>query len=265
MGRRRLSVIVATAGLAFAFLGAGAAIVRAELTANGNLFINFSGEITPRSLPRDHPAPITVFVSGKVRTIAGATPPSLRTIEIAINRKGRLDTRGLPRCRLRELLLATSAEALKACGDARVGTGFYRARTAFPEQARSPSHGKLLAFNASIGGHPAILAHVYGKFPARSVNVIIFRISHASKGDFGTVLTGKLPPGLSRWGYLKGITLRLHRNFVYRGGLHSYLSAPCEAPRGVDEASFNLIYTSLTFDDGRTLAANLSGTCHVQK
>jgi hypothetical protein len=239
--------------------------VQAELTSNGNLFINFNGGIVPRSLPRDEPASIEVRVSGKVKTLSGVTPPSLRTIAIGLNRRGILDTRGLPRCRMRELVVATSAEALGACSDARVGTGFYRARTTFPEQSRSPSHGKLLAFNAVVGGRPAILAHVYGKYPTPSVDVIVFKISHPKKGNFGTVLTGTLPAGLSRWGYLKGISLRLRRNYVFHGRRHAYLAAPCAAPSGLNEATFTFLYTSLAFDDGRTLSATLNGTCHVRE
>jgi hypothetical protein len=239
-------------------------VVEAELTSNGNLFINFNGGIVPKSLPRHEPVPIEVRVSGKVKTLSGVTPPSLRTITIGLNRMGVLDTRGLPRCHMSDLVIATSTEALADCSDARVGTGFYRARTTFPEQSRSPSHGKLLAFNAVVGGRPAILAHVYGKYPFPSVNVIVFKITYPRSGDFGTVLTGTLPAGLTRWGYLKGISLRLRRTYTFHGRRHTYLAAPCATPSGLNEASFTFLYTSLAFDDGRTLSATLNGTCHVR-
>jgi hypothetical protein len=206
------SKLAPVAALGLLLLAGTATTVDGKLVSSGNLFVNFQGGIVPSTLPRSEAAPIEVRVAGKVRTITGAVPPSLSRIEISLNRLGRLDTRGLPRCTMRELVLATSAEALSECSDARIGTGFYRARTTFPEQARTPSHGKLLAFNALVGGHPAILAHVFGKFPTRSVNVIVFRISHPQRGVFGTVLAGALPPGLTRWGYLKGISLRLHRS-----------------------------------------------------
>src|SRR5260221_5168866 len=183
--------------IAIALLGATGAVAEAELSVSGNLFITFNGGIVPGALPRDVPAPITVWISGRVRTLAGEQPPSLREITIALNRNGHLDTRGLPTCRKSEIDAFTSAQALSACGNALVGSGKYRARTTFPEQSRSPSQGRILAFNSTSHGHPVILAQVYGTTPVPSTNVIVFDIRHTS-GKYGTVLTGSMPAGLTR-------------------------------------------------------------------
>jgi hypothetical protein len=244
-------------------LAVTASVVRAELTASGNLFITFEGGIEPEALPRDERAPIAVWIAGRVRTLSGEKPPSLREITIGLNRDGHLETQGLPTCRTDQIDLASSAEALNICRDALVGSGTYRARTTFPEQAQTPSHGKLLAFNAKIGGRPVILGHVYGSDPAPTGDINVFDNTHP-KGTFGTVLEGKLPESLTRWGYLKRISLRLHRTYTYRGERRSYLSAPCPAPGDVAKASFKFAYTSMTFDDGRTLSANLTRTCRVR-
>jgi len=256
---KAMALLAIVAGL----LAATASVVRAELTASGNLFITFDGGIEPEALPRDEPAPITVWIAGQVRTLSGEKPPSLREITIGLNRDGRLETRGLPTCNRNKIDLASSEEALDLCGDALVGTGTYRARTTFPEQSQSPSYGKLLAFNAKVGGRAVILGHVYGDDPAPAGDIIVFDISHP-KGTFGTVLKGTLPESLTRWGYLKRISLRLHRNYTYRGRHRSYLSAPCRAPRDLAKASFKFAYTSMTFDDGRTLSATLTRTCRVR-
>jgi hypothetical protein len=162
-GRVRLGRIAVLASLLF-LLGA-ASIARAEPSASGNLFITFNGGIVPNALPRHDRAPITVWIAGKVRTLAGERPPALRMVTIALNRSGRLETKGLPTCRRGRIEATTSAEALKVCGDALVGSGTYRARSTFPEQARSPTFGKILAFNATTNGHPTILAHVHGTKP----------------------------------------------------------------------------------------------------
>jgi len=251
--------------LAFAFVlfGATASLVRAELSASGNLFITFDGGVTPEVLPRDARAPIGVWISGQVRTLSGETPPSLREVTIGLNRDGRLDTRGLPTCSKEQIDLASSEDALAACADALVGTGKYRARTTFPEQAQSPSHGKILAFNGTIGGRPVILGHVYGSDPAPSTGIIIFKITHPS-GTFGTVLTGTMPETLTRWGYLKRISLELNRTYTYKGERHSYLSAPCRAPGDLNQASFQFAFASMLFDDGRTLSSKLTRTCRVK-
>jgi hypothetical protein len=259
----RFAKVVALLALAIALFGLAASVVEAELTASGNLFITFNGGIVPNALPRNERGPITVWMSGTVRILSGEQPPSLREIKLSLNREGKLDTRGLPTCRKSRILFASSAEALKACRPALVGNGRYKARTTFPEQARTPSSGKILAFNSTINGKPVILAHVYGVSPTVSTDIIVFHIRHPS-GTFGTELSGVMPPGLTRWGYLKQISLSLHRTYTYRGRTHSYLSAPCPAPAGLTEASFPFLYTSLSFEDGRVLSANLTRTCKVK-
>ena len=249
---------------ALTLLAATASVVRGELSASGNLFVTFDGGITPTALPRDERAPIGVWISGTVRTLSGE-PPSLREITIGLNRDGHLDSTGLPRCPKGRIDLASSQEALSRCRDALVGNGTYRARTTFPEQSQSPTHGRILAFNSTVGGRPVILGHVYGHNPVPSTGVVIFQIEHPRQGAFGTVLKGSLPAVLTRWGYLKRIRLSLHRNYVYGGRPRTYLSAPCRAPRGLGRASFRFAFASLLFDDGRELSAKLTRTCRVRE
>jgi hypothetical protein len=257
---RRLLAAVAIAAVA---LVAGAALAGAELSVSGNLFVTFEGGIFPGALPRHALAPVTVRIAGRVRTLSGEQPPSISGITIALNRNGHLDTHGLRTCRKSEIETSSSAKALAACGPALVGSGRYSARSTFPEQARSPTQGKILAFNATSYGHPIILAQVYGTEPVPSTNVIIFRIRHSS-GTYGTILSASPPAGLSRWGYLKRISLSLHRTYTYRGRVHSYLSASCPAPRGLSKASFSFAYASMTFTDSRMLSAKMTRTCTVK-
>jgi hypothetical protein len=115
-----------------------------------------------------------------------------------------------------------------------------------------------------VEGRRAILAHVYGASPIPNSRVFVFRIRRAH-GTFGTVLTAKLPASLNRHGYLKDISLKLRRDFVYRGRRHSYLSAACAAPAGFSSASFPFVRVGMTFSDGRKLASTLIRSCHVQR
>ncbi|HEU4705965.1 MAG TPA: hypothetical protein VFS64_02120 [Solirubrobacterales bacterium] len=240
-----------------------AAAAHAELVERGDLFVRFQGGIFPKALPRHVNAPITVRVDGTIRTLSGEQPPALRFISIAINKGGRIDTRGLPRCRRGELEPATSKQALAACRPALVGEGRYRAALALPEQANFPLQGRVLAFNAVVNGKPAILAQVYGRNPVPNSRVLVFHIHH-SHGTFGTILTASLPVSLNRHGYLKQISLDLRRDFVYRGRTHSYLSAACAAPRGFTSAAFPFVRVGMTFSDGRKLASTLIRSCRVQ-
>jgi hypothetical protein len=239
------------------------AFADAELTAHGDLFVKFSGGIAPTALPRDARAPISVSIDGSVRTLSGTRPPALRRIAIAINRGGRLDPHGLPVCHRTEIEPSSTAEALARCGPALVGGGSYDADVAFPEQSAFPSHGRIVAFNAIVGGQRAILAHVYGTNPVPITRIIVFHIRE-STGTFGTILTGFLPGSLNRYGYLERISLSLHRDFTYKGRLHSYLSAACDAPAGFPGASFPFARASMAFADGRTLSSTLTRSCRVR-
>ncbi len=237
---------------------------RAELVERGDLFVKFSGGISPPALPRERRAPIAIEVAGTIKTLSGSRPPALRQISIAINRNGHLDTTGLPVCHQAQINPASSAVALAECRDALVGEGSYLANTAFPEQETFPSRGHILAFNAVSQGHEAILAHVYTAKPAPITRVIVFHIHHREKGAYGTTLSGSFPVSINRYGYLRRISLNLFRRFKYRGRTHSYLSAPCAAPAGFPGAVFPFAHASMAFEDGRTLSSSLTRSCRVR-
>ena len=167
--------LIATATLLAAF----ASIAGAALTQHGDLFVTFNGGLSPTALPRHTLAPISISVSGTVRTPARHhSPPPLRQIEIALNRSGHLETTGLPICHAAQLEGTTSAQALAACRDALVGSGTYAAQASFPEQSTFPTQGRILAFNGLNEGRQVILAHVYGTNPVPGTSVMTFYIHH---------------------------------------------------------------------------------------
>jgi hypothetical protein len=242
---------------------AGASLAHAELTAHGDLFVKFSGGIAPNALPRHARAPISVSVSGTVRTLSGERPPALREIAIAINSGGELNAHGLPVCHRNQIETTSGEQAMAACGPSLVGEGRYLANTAFPEQPDFPSNGRILAFNAVVDGREAILAHVYGVEPLPIARIIVFKIRR-THGTYGTILTGFLPASVNHYGYIKRISLSLHRDFTYRGQRRSYLSAACAAPPGFKGALFPFARASMTFADNRTLASTLTRSCKVR-
>lgn len=258
-GKRGVALAVLIAACVF-----GVSLANAELIERGDLFVKFDGGIAPNTLPRDVNAPIAVRVDGTIRTLSGDRPPALRWIAIGINRGGRIDTKGLPLCRRSQIEPATSKEALAVCGPALVGEGRYVGAVSLSEQNAFPLQGRILAFNAIVNGQRAILAHVYGSNPVPNSRILVFHI-HNSGGTFRTILTASLPARLNHYGYLKRITLNLRRKFVYRGRVHSYLTAACAAPPGINIAAFPFVRVSMTFSDGRKLASTLTRTCRVRK
>ena len=257
-GRRRAFTLT----LALVLLWAAAA--QAELIERGDLFVRFSGGIAPNALPRHDRAPIAVRVDGTVRTLSGERPPSLRGISIALNRGGRLDSRGLPRCERGRIDPSTTAEALRACRPALVGRGRYLAQVAFPDQEPFALRGRIVAFNARTEeGQEAILAHVYAAKPAPVTRIIVFRI-HRRAGTYGTALRGAIPKSLNHYGYLRRLSLRLRRTYTWRGRPRSYLSAACAAPPGFPGALFPFARAAMRFDDGRRIASTLTRSCRVR-
>jgi hypothetical protein len=259
-GARRLGIVAAVAVL----VAACAAPAFAELAEKGDVFVHFGGGISPRALPRHRLAPIAVRIEGTIRVPAGHRPPSLSRIRIALNRGGRLATRGLRVCRRSRIESATPSQALANCGPALVGSGGIVARTSFVDQSTYLLRGNVLLFNSVAHGRPAILAHVFQSAPAPVTNIIVFEIRRA-RGAFGTVITAGLPPALEHNGYLKSIFLRLQRTYAFRGRARSYLSASCPAPKGFPLATFPFARASMSFDDGRTLSATLIRTCKAKR
>jgi hypothetical protein len=237
--------------------------VGAELVARGDLFVSFEGGLSPQALPRDSVAPITVRIDGTVKTLSGQSPPALREIKIELNRHGVMDTEGLATCALDRIVSTSDAVALNRCQSALVGTGSFLANTNYPEQIEFPTSGRILAFNGVDRGKPVIFAHIYGTKPLASTRVIAFRIKRED-GAYGTVLTGALPPALNRYGFIKNISLKLHRNYRVDGKRHSYLSAGCPAPKGFPGAVFPFARASMSFADGQALTGTLTRSCRVR-
>jgi hypothetical protein len=236
----------------------------ATLRQKGELFLSFSGAIFPRELPRHRLAPVTVALTGKVRTPPGEGEPAVRQIEIAVNRHGVLDTTGLPVCPRQRVDFATTAEALAACRSALVGEGSFAAHIHLGTQVSFPSQGHILAFNARQDGRPVILAHVYGTQPVPITHILVFVIHH-TKGTYATVLSTTLAKSAANRAQVRYLSLVLHRTYAYHGKTHSYLSADCPAPKGFAAAPFPLARTRMGFTNGESLSATIVRSCEVSR
>jgi len=243
-------------------LGAFVAASQAEIAQQGALRVKFNGKLAPKELPRKGARGVAVAIGGKITTTDGSEPPQLRRIEIAINRFGRIDYRGLPVCRLEEIQPATTENALAACRAAKVGEGDFSANVAIPGQAPFPSRGKLIAFNGFEGGRPVIFAHVYGSDPVPTSFTLALAIARV-KGTFATTLSAALPRVTGKAGFVTGITLKLQRSFRHGGRTHSYLSAGCPAPAGFPGASFALLRAKFIFGGGQALGSTLTRSCRA--
>lgn len=253
--RKALALLVC-----LALLGS-VALAAAETIQQHGIRVAFDGRITPQKLPRTGAAPVAVAVDTEIAGAPGKPQPQLTRIEIAINRHGQLDPTGLPVCEISDIQPATNAKALEACRGALVGNGHFSATVALDRQAAFPSEGKLLAFNGTYRGKPAILAHVYGDDPVPTSFTVPFAIGRTA-GTFGTTLTASFPA--AEGSSVTAIELTLHRTFTYRGKERSYASAGCPAPKGTSVAPFPFAKASYTFTGGKRLSSTLSRSCRAR-
>ena len=257
---RRRALAVSAVGV----LVLGAASTRAEVVQQGNVRVAVSGNLSPQSLPRAGAAPIAVTVEGSIATVDGSLPPTLKTLRIELNRHGRLDSRGLPECRIGQIHPASSAQALAACRPALVGQGSFSIDVVLGTQDPYPTQGRLLVFNGAYRGRPALLGQIYAAHPFANSFVIPFQIDRLEHGPYGIALTARLPRAFTNWGHVTGLRMRFSRRYSYRGARHSFISAGCPAPSGFSGAPFQLARATFAFAGGPTLSTMLSRSCQVK-
>ena len=254
---------IATLALLLAAAWALAATAGAEVVQSGDVRVNFDADFAPRKLPRERPAPITVSVAGKVSTTDGSQPPPLQELRMEVNSAGQVETRGLPVCRATALQSTSSAAARASCGAAQVGSGHFEAQLQFAGKPFSVD-GQALVFNGVVGGHPGMLIHIYIAKPVRVTLVVPLKISQ-KRGEFGTVLTTRVPKLVDGLGSITELDLKIGRRYVAEGERRSYLSAACAAPAGFPGATFTFARGAFFFSGGRTLHAVLARSCEVRK
>jgi hypothetical protein len=241
-------VVLAAAASAFAF----------EIRA-GDLIIVGDGGFAPKSLPRDHDAPITLHGGGKISTVSGALPPILKTITLEFDRHGSVQTLGLPVCSAGKIQNTTVAQARKACPGAIVGKGFGHAIVKFPDQAPIPISSPITLFNGpKKGNEPTVFAHAYTTVPVPATFVVPIVIERIHDGVYGYRTKATIPKIAGGNGIPISGSLRIGRRWTYKGKRHSYVNARCETGRLQARGEF-------TFNDGTVLSGTVFKPCTVRK
>jgi hypothetical protein len=199
---RILSLLLALCALASAPLLASSILARADLVTGDGVLINFQGQIAPRTLPRDHPSPVSLHVDGTVKPFRGGTPKGLARVIVQVNRHAVFTTRGLPSCRARLVRGVGTREAMARCGEALIGTGFITSHIDYPEQAPFPAKGRVLVFNSREHGNHALIVHVFGRRPAAISTVLSGSLvpNGRPRGPFGPPLQVGMPKAQESWG-----------------------------------------------------------------
>jgi hypothetical protein len=185
-------------------------------------------------------------------------------MRIELNRHGHLDRAGLPTCPYDSIQPGSSDHAIAACRSALVGSGRFEAEITIAATEPIPSTGRLLLFNGIRGGRRVLFGHIYSDHPFATSFVIVFKISRARGGRYGTVLSAALPRAMESWGRLTGIEMTLSRRYSDAGTRHSFLSSGCPAPPGVGRLSFPLGRASFAFAGGKRLGSVFSAACRAR-
>jgi len=256
--RRRLVIPVLIAVLALGWTASSGA----ERVIKDGLELTFNANFAPQTLPRNHEAPVDIKVEGRIATTDGSHPPPLRWLEVAINRNGRLDARGLPTCTAPILQSTSSEAALERCRPSLVGRGSFRADVQLGKEIAAT--GKILAFNSRRHGKQALVLHMFAAVPVRFTLVVPLTIVHLKDGNFGTLLRAQIPRLGGGLGSITEIDLTIGRRYSFGGRRHSYISAACSAPAGLNEAAFPFARGIFRFEGHAEIRETLPRVCRVR-
>ncbi len=236
-------------GFAMVLLGGALiAVAAADTFRVGNLIVEVDGGISPKKLPKQTLAPISLEVSGSLKTEDGSHPPALKTLKLDFDRNGQLNTTGLPTCTTGKLASTLTARAKQVCGDALIGQGRVGAEIALPEQPPFDASGPLLIFNgAPKGGKQVLVFHVHANVPAPTTFVTTAVISKTG-GKYGTSGLIRIPTIVSGQGSLTSFRATLKKNWTYKGKKQSLLLAKC--PTGTLYARGEFLFVDGTKGSG---------------
>ena len=224
VGRKHLMVALALSAVTAAALVATAS--GTTITA-GNLVIVADGGVSPKALPKNKLAPITLNVQGSIKTTDGTHVPALKTLSLLFDKHGTVDTKGFPTCKIGQITNTLTPVALKTCKDALVGTGKVTAEVQFPDSNPVPAKGTLLVFNGPPqGGDPVFIQHAYVSSPVAATVITVAKVTDVH-GKYGKATTITIPPLAGGYGSLTSFTATLHKIFTYKGKQHSIFLAEC--------------------------------------
>lgn len=186
------------------------------------------GSFSPKRLPAKKAAPIALKVQYSIRMNDGSFPPNLERMVLDFDRDGRMDIRGLPRCREQRIADTGRAGALRACRRALVGRGTARVLVNTPTEQAVPVNSRILAFNASrVGGARTVLLHTRLALPEPTTVIGRVRITRAPGRQYRDRAILLIPELAGGEASLVKFKLQFKRKWRHRGKRRSFVSARC--------------------------------------
>lgn len=245
---RKHLVITMALGALIALTVAGIATAEKPVKVRaGNLELEFNGGFSPKVLSKTKLTPITLTVSGKLKTVDGTHPPALKEFNVETDKNGAIEVKGLPVCTASKLQSQDTKHAEAICKSAIIGSGQAKAEIAFPEQAPIPATSKIIAFNGGFkGGVTTLYIHAYLTVPTPAAIVTTVKIKKIHAGRYGLKAVSTIPKIAGGSGSVVDFNLTINKKGV--------LLAKC--PDGKLQAR-----GEAKFSDGTVAKAEVLRTC----
>jgi hypothetical protein len=245
---RKYFVLTMALGAMIALAVAGIATAEKPVKVRaGNLELTFNGGFTPKALSKTKLTPITLNVSGKLRTVDGTHPPALKEFLVETDKNGAIEVKGLPVCKASQLQSQDTKHAEDICRSAIIGSGRAIAEIAFPEQSPIPADSKIIAFNGGFkGGTTTLYIHAYLTVPTPAAIVTTVKIKKIHAGRYGLKSVASIPKIAGGSGSVTDFNLTINKKGV--------LLAKC--PDGKLQAR-----GEAKFSDGTVAKAEVIRTC----
>lgn len=255
-GVRAQAMLVAMVVGLVALIGVGSATAERPTTVEaGNLLFTFNGGFSPKTLPKNKLAPITLTASGKIATKDGSHPPALKEAIVETDKNGAVNVRGLPVCKAGQLQSRDTAAARKACPKAVIGTGKTTVEVALAEQKPILVNSALTVFNGGQrGGTTTFYIHAFFTTPVSGAIVTTVKITKIHRGRYGLKSIASIPKIVGGSGSVKSFDLKIGKTYTYKGKKVSVLSAKCA------DGKLQAFATSL-FLDGTKASAEIIRAC----
>lgn len=222
----------------------------------GPICVSATASLQPHQLPKHGNAPVTLRAVIRVAAHGGATPPTLQTVVLQVDRHGTVDAKDWPTCPMGKLEDTTVSQARKACAGALVGKGVGKALVTMPGRSPFRISSPISFFNGPpSGGRPTLIAHAYETIPAPKTLLVPIVIERIPQGRYGFRAKVQLPEIAGGFGAPLlaeasiGATRKIHGKEV------GYLNAHCSGGR-------LQVYGTMTFTDGDFFPTTLTSPCH---
>lgn len=194
----------------------------------GNIEFRGEGKFSPTALPKKKAAPVSLLITGGVKTKDGSHPPALREVIVETDKNGTVEVKGYPTCKSGQLQSTTTAAAKKACKPAIIGEGTTDVSINFPDQAPVPVNSELVMFNGGVkGGVTTLYIHAYITLPVPAAIVTTVKIKKIKKGRYGLLSTASIPVIASGSGSVTDFKLKIDKKYSYKGRKLSVLNLKC--------------------------------------